>query len=71
MNGETPDRVPLFDLFFNDAVLAHFNGGQVIPVKDQPASIAAVAQAVDGSRTNGYAPDSPSIEKLSDGREVK
>ena len=71
MNGEKPDRVPLFDLFFNDAVLAHFNGGQVIPVGDKPTAIAAVARAVDGSRTYGYAPDAPATKKLPDGREIR
>ena len=71
MNGHSPDRAPLFDLLPNDAVLAHFNGGQVIPLGDQPAAIAALVQAVDSSRTYGYAPDAPVTKKLPDGRKIK
>ena len=71
MNGEKPDRAALFDLFVNDAALAHFNDGQTIAVGDERAAIAAVARAVDGSRTAGYAPHALTSETLPDGREIR
>lgn len=67
--GEKPDRAPLFDLIPNDAVLAHFNHGRPVAPGDDAAGIAAVAQAVDGSRTSFFSPMVQRTETLPDGRQ--
>ena len=67
--GQMPDRPPLFDLFTNDAVLAHFNDGKPIEAEDDRAGAAAIARAVDGSRWSYFSPNRERVEFLPDGRE--
>ena len=67
--GEKPDRAPLFDLLMNDAVLAHFNGGEPVAIGDDRTGARAVAAALDGSRTARLSPAEEGVERLADGRE--
>jgi hypothetical protein len=71
MNGQLPDRPPLFDLLPNDAVLKHFNDGVPVEVGDDPAGARAYPRAIDGSRTSALSPSEPRLEKTEDGREVR
>jgi hypothetical protein len=48
--GRRPARTPLFDLLLNDAVIAHFAGRPFDGRDDEATSIAAVGNALDGSR---------------------
>jgi len=71
MNGQLPDRPPLFDLLPNDAVLQHFNDGMPVAVGDNPAGARARSRAIDGSRTSGLSPSEPHLERTEDGREIR
>ena len=66
--GEVPDRVPLFDLLPNDAVLAHFNGGKPVACGDDVTALQAIARAVDATRHSFFSPTAEGIETLPDGR---
>jgi uroporphyrinogen decarboxylase len=49
-DGRKPSRPPLFDLLLNDAVIARFAGRPFDGQDDEAVSIAAVGNALDGSR---------------------
>jgi len=68
MSGRKPDRAPLFDLLPNDAVLAHFSGGEPVGIGDHRAGARAVAAAIDGSRSSQLSPSEERLEYTEDGR---
>ena len=48
--GTRPDRIPIFDIFQNDAVIEHYSGMKLDGLRDADAMIAAAAAALDGTR---------------------
>lgn len=68
---DKPDRAPLFDLLPNDAVLQHFNDGKPIAIGDDRMGAAAIARAIDGSRSAAFSPAEEGVEHHEDGREVR
>ncbi len=48
--GTRPEHTPIFDLLLNDAVIEHFAGRPLDGTDDEAVSIAAVGNALDGSR---------------------
>lgn len=47
LNGELPDRIPIFDLIVNDDVLEHVSGKKPIAVGDRETVIRAASQILD------------------------
>ncbi|HCE43741.1 MAG TPA: hypothetical protein DET40_09340 [Lentisphaeria bacterium] len=68
--GLKPDRMPLYDIIPNDAVLGHFNGGRPVPEGDDDAAARAVAEATDSTRFACFAPQRPRDEVTPEGRRV-
>lgn len=66
--GDKPDRVPLFDLIKNDAVLEHFGAGRPVMPGDTAGCTRAISSALDGTRSTGFAPNEERVETLADGR---
>ena len=48
--GARPARVPIFDIFQNDAVIEHYSGRKLDGSRDAEAMAAAAGQALDGTR---------------------
>ena len=48
--GKRPARAPLFDIFQNDAVIAHYSGRRLDGTADADVMIEAAAAALDGTR---------------------
>ncbi|MHB0998075.1 MAG: uroporphyrinogen decarboxylase family protein [Armatimonadota bacterium] len=48
--GIRPERTPIFDLLLNDAVIEHFSGMKLDGTDDTKVSMAAIANALDGTR---------------------
>lgn len=71
LNGRRPDRIPLFDLLPNDAVLQHFNGGRMVPPGDEACGCLALGEAIDATRYSYFAPMVPDTRNLPDGREQR
>jgi len=71
INGEMPDRAPLFDLLRNDAVIEHFSGRRLTFENAQETVYAAYAPAIDGTRPMVRVPDRESDITLEDGRRRK
>lgn len=67
--GQKPDRIPLFDLIPNDAVLQYFNAGKPVPIGDDRAGIRAIAEATDATRFSYFAPMAERVETLPDGQQ--
>jgi len=68
LNHEKPDRIPLFDLLANDAVLTHFNNGRPVDIGDDTAAIRALTRATDGTRFTYFAPMAEREEQLASGQ---
>ena len=69
INGEMPDRAPMFDLLRNDAVLEHFAGTELSEDNAEDVVYAAYAPAIDATRPTIRVPLAESTEGLPDGRE--
>lgn len=68
LKGETPARVPLYDLLRNDAVIAHFAGECANPPNGQAVVYRAYEPALDATRPKVRAPQAEWTEALPDGR---
>jgi hypothetical protein len=71
LRGETPARIPLYDLLRNDAVIAHFAGEGAAPPNAQAVVYKAYEPAIDATRPRIRAPEAESTETLPDGRTRK
>ena len=69
LEGETPDRAPLYDLLRNDAVLGHFAGEELTVENGEEVVFRAYAPAVDATRPWVRTPGHERVETLADGRE--
>ena len=65
LNGELPDRVPVFDYLIHDGILEHF-GGKPIPVGDEEAMVRACSGCLDLCHPIGV-PLEPGEKVLPDG----
>jgi hypothetical protein len=71
INGELPDRAPLYDLLRNDAVISHF-AGRTLTVENAPEVVyAAYEPALDATRPLVRLPERERTEILDDGREER
>jgi len=71
INGEMPDRAPLFDLLRNDAVIQHFTGCE-LTVENAPNVVhKAYEPAIDATRPVVRFPDKEETIRLPDGREER
>lgn len=68
--GQTPDRIALYDLLRNDAVLGHFAGQPLTCENAEQVVYAAFREAVDATRPKIRLPQQPRSETLPDGRVV-
>lgn len=50
LNGEMPERTPIFDLLANDAVIEHFADARLDGTNDEVAVKQAAGRALDGTR---------------------
>ena len=67
MEGRTPDRVPLYDLLRNDAVIKHFTGRDLTVENADELLFEAFPKAIDTTRRVRL-PEHPSDTRLPDGR---
>ena len=68
VNGEMPDRAPLFDLLRNDAVLEHFSDRRFAASTASEVVYRAYAPAVDATRPTVRMPAQQATLVLDDGR---
>lgn len=68
LHGGSPDRIPLFDLLRNDAVIAHFSGERPTVENGRETVYRAYSPAVDATRPLVRTPNAEREETLSDGR---
>jgi hypothetical protein len=68
INGHKPDRIPLFELIRNDAVIEHYTGKTLTPENGQELIYATFPQAVDATRPALKTPNHESEVRLPDGR---
>lgn len=66
--GRKPDRIPLFELIRNDAVIEYFTGKKLTPENGQELVYETFPKAVDATRPALKTPNHPSEETLPDGR---
>ena len=71
LEGEMPDRAPLYDLLRNDAVLGHFAGERLTVENAEEVVFRAYAPAVDATRPWVRTPGRERVETLADGREQR
>ncbi len=71
INGEMPDRAPMFDLLRNDAVIEHFSGRKLTTENDKEVVYAAFAPAIDATRAMIRVPNKERTILLEDGREQR
>lgn len=69
INGELPDRAPLFDLLRNDAVIEHFSGRRLTAENAREAVYQAYGPAIDATRPLVRLPALESSVSLADGRQ--
>jgi len=69
INGGTPDRAPLYDLFRNDVVISYFAGETLTVENGSELVYHAYEPALDATRPSVRAPDKEHVETLTDGRE--
>lgn len=67
MHGRTPDRIPLYELIRNDAVVRHFTGQELTVDNAAPLLYETFRAAVDTTRSVRL-PSEPADEILPDGR---
>jgi uroporphyrinogen decarboxylase len=68
LNGEPPDRAPMFDLLRNTAVIEHFTGERLTVENGVDLVYKAYAPAIDGTRPLVKSPNAERTEILPDGR---
>ncbi len=68
LNGEQPDRAPMFDLLRNTAVIEHFTGERLTVENGAELVYKAYAPAIDGTRPLVKSPNAERTEVLPDGR---
>jgi uroporphyrinogen decarboxylase len=68
INGEQPDRAPMFDLLRNTAVIEHFTGETLTVDNGAELVYRAYAPAIDGTRPLVKSPNAERTEVLPDGR---
>jgi hypothetical protein len=68
LSGEIPQRIPLYDLLRNDAVIAHFACQSATPQNGQEVVYKAYESSVDATRPRIRTPQAEGIEALLDGR---
>ena len=71
INGNMPDRAPLFDLLRNDAVIEHFSGKRPTFENAREAVYSAYAPAIDATRPVVRIPAAETTVVLEDGRTQK
>lgn len=69
INGEMPDRAPLYELLRNDAVINHFTGETLTVENGQEVTYRAYAPAIDATRNLVRTPNEERTVTLEDGRE--
>ena len=69
IRGETPDRVPLYDLLRNDAVINQFTGGTLDTTNGRALTYRAYEAAIDATRPLVRTPNIERTETGDDGRE--
>lgn len=69
--GQKPDRIPLFDLIANDAVLEYFNGGKSVAIGDDESAILSLVNALDATRLTYFSPMADKVETLASGQTRK
>jgi uroporphyrinogen decarboxylase len=69
INGEMPDRAPLFDLLRNDALIEHFSGRRMTLENAQQVVYEAYAPAIDATRPLVRIPAQEATVILEDGRQ--
>ena len=70
VNGDMPDRAPMFDLLRNDAVIEHFSGKSLTHENAAKVVVEAYAPAIDATRSMRL-PGRDETIILEDGRERK
>jgi len=71
INGDLPDRVPLFDLLRNDAVIEYFSGRRLTFENAREVVYAAFAPAIDATRPTVRIPAREATITLKDSRQQK
>lgn len=71
INGDVPDRAPLFDLLRNDAVIEHFAGKRLTFENAADVVYSAYAPAIDATRPVVGIPNRELTRLLEDGRELR
>jgi hypothetical protein len=71
INGELPDRAPLYELLRNDAVINHFTGRTLTVENAREVVYAAFEPAVDATRPLVRLPKHEETVTLEDGREQR
>ncbi|MBT3272971.1 MAG: hypothetical protein HN368_07445 [Spirochaetales bacterium] len=71
INGEQPDRPPIFELLRNDAVLTHFSGERLTIENAERVVFGAYEPAVDATRPAVRLPGKEETMQLDDGREQR
>jgi hypothetical protein len=69
LRGEKPDRIPLYDLLRNDAVISHFGGEMVDVSNGRRLTYRAYEPAIDATRPLVRTPNAERTETDSDGLE--
>lgn len=70
LNGRLPDRVPVFDLLRNDAVIEHYSGEKLTLENAEESVFKAISKALDATRPAIAIPQEERIETLPDGRKL-
>ncbi len=68
LNGQQPDRAPMFDLLRNTAVIKHFTGERLTVENGAELVYKAYAPAIDGTRPLVKSPNAERTDILPDGR---
>jgi hypothetical protein len=68
INGEQPDRAPMFDLLRNSAVIRHFTGEELTVENGAELVYRAYAPAIDATRPMVKSPSHEKTTTLPDGR---
>ena len=66
-----PERIPLFDLVLNDAILQYFNEGKPVACGDDRGAVARLRLRLMERVPRLSSPAAPRVERLPDGREAR